>query len=241
MLIRYKYIFIQIGMEQIDDKRLIDVISNFIMNNYRDNLKITDESYSTPESVWGRICLNYNGKYDKSVALTIKTKYTKNHHKLRTRVDDNLRNLNTLNGNNAGILNEIKLEISSDEWNPLKNQITGQKGKKFLAGFTYFLSKRLKLENEIRCYLKCSYNWFKKDNREEASKILFETLSVGEKIPGLIHEIVQNPFGLLMISEIQVKMSAKFNLFQIFFQFEFESLLSPYFHLILDFLLIILR
>lgn len=143
--------------KNIDFERLINKTVDFLFNE-KIIPDLLDGSARGENNLWGKLCVQFFGSYCLRDSIYIYTAWNRNMNLYQTRVKQLFFIKNNEN-------NTSKIKLNLDEISLVNKMILiFRDGRRcFSADFTKLLSKKLQILG-TKCWLKCNFNWFRKQN-----------------------------------------------------------------------------
>ena len=183
-------------MKNIKTDLINTLVQVIVQNPNLDINKVRPTRKMDPNNIWNIICL----KLFNNISYAEANKIFKIWHNKTSKLAEQVLSLcgsienGDKNGGNGS--NPISLAISAVDWVILSTYIVNSPRRRFTSQFTDFLSEKLQ-ENGIKCWLRCSYNWFKKSDSQKSSSPFWQGVykctdpSCSNTFSAFIHSIIQ--------------------------------------------------
>lgn len=155
----------------VEVEKLVNITVEIILKNSISDLQnVKPTRVDDISNIWNRICLKYFGNIRYQDALKIFTWWTrdtKNYSSLTRMAIEELKETKKMEIDS--IKKDIIVPLNSNEWKSISClKATYNKRSKFISDFSNFLSEKIQ-KHGINCWLKCDFNWFKKNESQKLS------------------------------------------------------------------------
>ena len=155
--------------KELDFGKLIDITVKVLKFNNISRLISLNLSRICNYSILDQICSEYFGNTDYKNKIRVFKIWERNVNNFTTEV--NLRLSANFNKNH-----HFQINISKKEWFDQieKNKVSYNERNKFNSDFADYLSNKLQCEKKLKCWLKFTSNWFKKQNSKKKKAPLWK-------------------------------------------------------------------